>query len=141
VENSDAAFVVSCILQIVGFGAAISQVSIFRTYRHLRNLALHGVEGEAVSVGQEYAGSGKYRVSYEIRPAGSGSPAVFREVYAGMREAGETVPVVYDRRKPRRARTGFLGDIDYRAERLSVFVLGYGGAAVYVVGLVLLILN
>lgn len=139
-ENSTAWFVVSCILQVVGFIAVVAQISIFLTYRRLRNLARHGVEGEAVVTAQEYYGSGKQRVHYEVRLPEGEPRAEFQAVQRELPGPGAVVPVVYDRRKPRRAKTGSLSDIDYRAERIVVFVLGYGGLAAYIAGIVLLVM-
>ncbi|MDQ1047849.1 DUF3592 domain-containing protein [Streptomyces sp. V4I2] len=139
--NSDAAFIVSCILQVLGFAAMISHIGIFRDYRRLRNLARHGVEGEAVSTAQDYAGAGQYRVQYEVRLADGESKAEFHALQRVMAELGTVVPVVYDRTKPQRAKTGFLEDINYRPDQLSVFVFGYGGVAAYLMGVVLLVLS
>lgn len=115
-------------------------IGIFLDYRRLRNLARRGVEGEAVSTTQEYAGGGQYRVYYEVRLPEGEPKAEFHERQRGMVDLGVVVPVVYDRRRPRRGKTGFLKDIDYRAEQLAVFVIGYGGVAMYVAGIVLLIM-
>ena len=139
-RDSTTGFVLSVIFQMVGFGAAVSMIGIFMTYRRLRNLARHGVEGGAVSTAQEYAGGGRYRVSYEVRLPEGEPRAEFHEDQPGMVDLGVVVPVVYDRRKPGRGKTGFLKDIDYRADQLAVFVFGYGGVALYAVGIILLIM-
>ncbi|MGW0823339.1 hypothetical protein [Streptomyces sp. NPDC002845] len=137
-ENSTVGLVVGGLLEMVGFGAFVSQLGIFLTYRRLRNLARHGIEGEAVATTQEYYGSGKHRVHYEIRLPEGEPKAEFYALQRDLPDPGTVVPVVYDRRKPRRAKTGLLKDIDYRPERLVVFVLGYGGLALFVAGFVLL---
>jgi hypothetical protein len=123
---------------VIGFGAAVSQVGIFLDYRRLRRLARFGVETEALAKSQEYAGAGKYRVSYEISVGGVDSKVEFDEIQRGEVVLGSVVAVVYDRGNPRRGKTGFLRDIDYRAEKLAVFCLGYGGLVFFVAGVVLL---
>ena len=81
----------------------------------LRNLKQRGVEGEAVSTLQEWISKG-HRVYYTILlPEGSprSRPPQFIEVGVEPRgPVGTVVPVVYDRRKPSRAKTGTLADID-----------------------------
>ena len=140
VENSTFLFVVACIMVMVGFAAAVSQAGIFLEYRRLRRLARFGVETEALAKSQEYADSGNYRVSYEISVDGADSKVEFGEIQRGEVVLGPVVAVVYDRGNPRRGKTGFLRDIDYRAERLAVFCLGYGGLVFFVAGVVLLVM-
>ncbi|GAA4006768.1 DUF3592 domain-containing protein [Streptomyces sp. NBC_01352] len=137
-ENSTVGFVVAGLLVMAGFAAMIIQSTTFLTYHRLRNLVRHGVEGEAVSTTHDYYGGGRYRVRYEVLLLEGEPRAEFREVQRDQPSPGMVVPVVYDRRKPRRAKTGFLKDIDYRAERILVFILGYGGLAMFVAGILLL---
>lgn len=130
-EKSTFLFVAAVILEMVGFGAAVSQVGVFLDYRRLSRLARFGVETEALAKSQEYAGAGNYRVSYEIRVDAVNSKVEFRDIRRGEAVLGSVVAVVYDRRNPRRGRTGFLEDIDYRAEKLAVFCFGYGGLVLF----------
>ncbi|MFI7505158.1 DUF3592 domain-containing protein [Streptomyces sp. NPDC049687] len=138
-ENSTGGLIVGFLMVMAGTAALITQSTTFVLYRRLRNLARHGVEGEAVSVDQKYAGTGEYHIHYEIRLADGEPGAEFRERQRGMADLGTVVPVVYDRRKPRRAKRGFLKDIDYRGERNIVLVFGYGGLAVFAGGVALLV--
>ncbi|MFC9856152.1 MULTISPECIES: hypothetical protein [unclassified Streptomyces] len=92
----------------------------------LRNLKWRGVEGEAVSTLHEWTSSG-HRVYYTVLlPEGSpqSQPPQFIEVGVEPRgPVGTVVPVVYDRRRPSRARTGTLPDIndlDLSEKRFSV---------------------
>lgn len=141
VENSTFLFVAACVMVMVGFAAAVSQVGIFLKYRRLRRLARFGVETEALAKSQEYAGSGNYRVSYEISVDGTDSKVdskvEFDDIRRGEIVLGSVVAVVYDRGNPRRGKTGSLKDIDYRAEKIAVFCFGYSGLVVFVAGVVL----
>ncbi|MFK0155451.1 DUF3592 domain-containing protein [Streptomyces sp. NPDC090493] len=54
---------------------------------------------------------------------------------------GDVVPVIYDPENPTRAKTGGRKDIDYRGERLAVFLMGYGGLMLFVAGIVMVALS
>ena len=106
----------------------------------LRNLKRRGLEGEAVSTLQEWISSG-HRVYYTVLlPEGSSQsqPPQFIEVGVEPRgPVGTVVPVVYDRRKPSRARTGTLTDIDdldLSEQRFYVKLFWVPGLALTAVG-------
>ncbi|MEV5706866.1 hypothetical protein [Actinoallomurus sp. NPDC052274] len=103
----------------------------------LRRLQRHGVEGEAVSTLQEWIRGG-HRVYYDVR-LDEGSPrASFIEVGPEPRgPVGTVVPVVYDRRKPKRAQTGTLEDIDLTEEWFYVKLFWGPGLMCIFVGTVL----
>lgn len=118
----------------------IMQLQSSFDYRRLRRLERVGVEGEAAISRWEPAG-GRMRLYLQVclpegRPAGE-----FEEVMlepAGS--PGDVVPVIYDPEKPTRAKTGTRGDLDYRAERLAVYLFGGGGGALFVAGVVMIFL-
>ncbi|WP_208029951.1 hypothetical protein [Streptomyces cyanogenus] len=105
----------------------------------LWKLQRYGVEGEAVSWRQEWISSG-HRVFHEIQLPGGVRPVNFIEVGVAPRgPVGDAVPVVYDRRKPKRARTGRLADIELGDEWLGVKLFWVPGLACIAVGTVLYI--
>ena len=112
------------------------------TFLKLRNLKRHDVEGEAVSELQEWISSG-HRVYYQIRVPGASPqdiPPQFIEVGPEPRgPVGTVVPVVYDRRKPKRAKTGSLAEIDSSEERGMVMFFWVPGLTLIIVGAVLAI--
>ncbi|MBK3576825.1 hypothetical protein JHN63_24060 [Streptomyces sp. MBT65] len=114
----------------------------FVKFMKLRSLERHGVEGEAVSDLQEWISSG-HRVYYHIRIPGAppqDEPPHFIEVGPEPRgPVGTVVPVVYDRRKPKRAKTGSLAEIDSSQERGMVVFFWAPGLALIAVGAVLAI--
>ncbi|WP_307676713.1 hypothetical protein [Streptomyces sp. V4I2] len=78
---------------------------------------------------------------YEIRLPDSSTrdyPPSFEEVGVDPRgPVGTVVPVVYDRRKPSRAKTGTLADINSSEERFYVVLFSVPGLALMAVGAVL----
>ncbi|MER5218701.1 DUF3592 domain-containing protein [Streptomyces sp. NPDC002838] len=106
-------------------------------YLKLRNLERHGVEGEAVSPREEWLSSGPHVFYKILLPESSprGYAPFFEEVGANPRgPVGTVVPVVYDRRKPTRAKTGVLSDIDSSEERFHVALFWAPGLALMAVG-------
>lgn len=124
---------------VAGMGGVISQITTFLEYRLLLKLFRHGVDGEAVALDQTYYGSGRFRVRYQIRMPEEEREAEFRVVRQGGAEAGEVVAVVYDRRKPERAKIGVHSEINYKAEQFFVFLVGYGGLTLFLGGIWLVI--
>lgn len=116
----------------------VVQLDSFLTHRLLSNLERHGVEGEAIARRQDVM-AGQARVYFEVRLPEGEPRAEFYELFlTSPGPAGTVVPVVYDRRKPSRAKTGTRQEIDFRAERRLVQVMGGGGLVMFVAGVVLL---
>ena len=111
--------VAGVILVALGIVACALNSGGLVNFLKLRNLKRHGVEGEAVSELQEWISSG-HRVYYYVRLPGATPQSVpprFAEVGPEPQgPVGAVVPVVYDRRKSSRARTGKLADIDLSDE-------------------------
>ncbi|MFR9789629.1 DUF3592 domain-containing protein [Streptomyces sp. MB22_4] len=128
------------LFMILGSMGVLIQLTSFATYRRLRILERSGTEGEAVVVRHDRM-DGLHRVYLRVRLPEGGEG---REFYERHRELiggpGTVVPVVYDRRKPSRAKTGSREDYDYRAERLAVYLLGCGGLVLFVAGFVMVCL-
>lgn len=132
-------FVVGTILVVVGFLAAVSPLGNLVDYRRLRALELRGVEGEAVSVSQDWK-DGRFRVFYQVRLPEGAPRAEFYELSSHIPEPlGTVFPVVYDREKPARARIGTAEDIDSTAEGQIVKYVGGGGLLTLAVGLLLMV--
>ncbi|WP_033320896.1 hypothetical protein [Streptomyces yerevanensis] len=133
---------------LMGIGALICFVDAagLQKFLKLRNLKRRGVQGEAVSTLQEWISSG-HRVYYDILLPGrspQSRPPRFIELGVEPRgPVGTVVPVVYDRRKPSRARTGTLADIagiDQSEERLYVKLFWVPGLTCIAVGALLAII-
>ncbi|MCS0637214.1 hypothetical protein NX801_16400 [Streptomyces sp. LP05-1] len=108
-------------------------------FRRLRLLERRGVQGEAVARYQNWM-NGKYRVCYEVRlPEGRRRSQFYEFSTARPEPMGTVVPVVYDERKPSRARTGTLDAIDPSGEGRVVAGAGGFGAVALVLGLVIAI--
>jgi hypothetical protein len=130
---------------LIGIGALICFIdsgSLVK-FLKLRNLKRRGVQGEAVSTLQEWISSG-HRVYYDIllpERLPQSRPPRFIELGVEPRgPVGTVVPVVYDRRKPSRARTGTLSeiaDIDLSEERIYLKLFWIPGLTCIVVGTVL----
>ncbi|MFF6993047.1 hypothetical protein [Streptomyces sp. NPDC010273] len=84
-----------------------------------------------------------HRVYYHVRIPGAppqDTPPQFIEVGPEPREpVGTVVPVVYDRRKPKRAKTGSLAEIDSSEERGMVMFFWVPGLTLIIVGAALAI--
>ncbi|WP_157857340.1 DUF3592 domain-containing protein [Streptomyces yerevanensis] len=102
---------------LVGLGivACVLNLGGLFIFLKLRNLKRRGVEGKAVSTLQEWISSG-HRVYYDVLLPGAPPqqrPPRFIEIGPEPQgPVGTVVPVVYDRRKPSRAKTGRLADVD-----------------------------
>lgn len=116
----------------------VMQLDGYLTHRLLSALERHGVEGEAIAVRQDRM-AGQARVYFEVRlPDGERGSEFYELFLTSPGPVGTVMPVVYDRRKPRRAKIGTRQEIDFRAERRLVRVMGGGGLLMFVAGTVLL---
>ncbi|OUC96943.1 DUF3592 domain-containing protein [Streptomyces swartbergensis] len=126
---------------VLVFLATISllmQLQSFLTHRHLSSLERHGVEGEAIAIRRDVM-AGQARVYFEVRlPEGEPRSEFYELFLTSPGPDGTVMPVVYDRRKPSRAKIGTRQEINFRAERRLVQVMGGGGLVMFVVGVVLL---
>lgn len=130
------------IVIFLGIVACFLNLDGLFVFLKLRNLKRYGVEGEAVSELQEWISSG-HRVYYKVLVSQTSprkrSPR-FIEVGPEPRgPVGTVVPVVYDRRKPSRAKTGTLADIDLSDEWDGVKLHWGTGLVCIGVGLVLVL--
>ena len=131
VENVSAALVALGV-----FACFINSAGMVKCLK-LRRLQRRGVEGEAVSTLQEWIRGGGHRVYYDICLDEGSARASFIEVGPEPRgPVGTVVPVVYDRRKPKRAQTGTLKDIDLTEEWFYVKLLWGPGLVCIFVGTV-----
>lgn len=134
--------VTGIVLISIGMVACMLNSGGLFIFLKLRNLKRHGVEGEAVSELQEWIRSG-HRVYYYVRLPGAAPQSVpprFIEVGREPRgPVGTVVPVVYHRRKPSRAMTGKLADIDLSDEWGGVKAFRGTGFACIGLGLVLIL--
>ncbi|MDQ1047848.1 DUF3592 domain-containing protein [Streptomyces sp. V4I2] len=129
-------------LIVFGVFALLAQSGNFVTYRLMRNLKHHGVDGQAVYKSHEYANPRSQRVYFDVRLPEGEPRAEFHEYMQGLPgPEGTVVPVVYDRRKPRRAKTGTRKDLNFDAERLVVLFAGGTGLALLAVGVLLCIVG
>ncbi|SEC88543.1 hypothetical protein SAMN04490357_3162 [Streptomyces misionensis] len=124
-----------------GCFALLAQSGNFVIYRLMRGLKHHGVEGQAVYAFHEYA-TGSHRVFFDVCLPEGAPPARFHE---HMRELpgpeGTVVPVVYDSRKPRRAKTGVRKDLDFDKERPVVLLVGGTGLVLLGIGALLCLVD
>ncbi|WP_428957324.1 hypothetical protein [Streptomyces sp. cg35] len=124
----------------LGTCGLLMQVGSLGIYRKLRKLERRGVEGEA-TVTRSWPVRGSVRVIFRIHLPEGRAVAEFNEVQLDpVGSPGDVVAVIYDPKKPTRAKTGGRKDINYRAERLAVQLLGGGGLALFVAGIVMVAL-
>lgn len=127
---------------LAGLGALICFLDLTGLLKFLkqRNLQRHGVEGEAFSERQEWIREG-HRVYYQIRlpeaPDGHRAPRFIEVGVEPRGPVGTVVPVVYDPRKPSRARTGTRADMEMSEERSLVLFFWVPGLTCVAVGAVL----
>lgn len=125
----------------LGTCGLLIQLNSFWVYRTLRRLEKSGVEGEATITRWEPVG-GQMRLYFQVCLPEGESAAEFEEVMLEpVGSPGDVVPVVYDPENPTRGKTGVRKDIDYRDERLMVFLFGYGGLTLFVAGIVMVALS
>ncbi|MER6333472.1 DUF3592 domain-containing protein [Streptomyces sp. NPDC001034] len=131
---------IGIIFIVLGTMGIFIQMTSFVVYRRLRILERVGVEGEAV-VGRHDRMDGLHRIYFQVRlPEGRSGKEFYEKHLELIGEPGAVVPVIYDRRKPGRAKTGSRADIEYRAERFAVYLLGGGGLTLFVAGFVMVAL-
>ena len=124
---------------ILGTAGLLVQLQSFRDYVRLRRLERHGVEGEATIVRTEPSRGLLLRFFFKVKLPGDQPGGEFSEVLLEpIGSPGDVVPAIYDPGKPQRAKTGARGDIDYRGERLAVYLLGVGGGTLFVAGNVMI---
>ncbi|MFE1787554.1 MULTISPECIES: DUF3592 domain-containing protein [Streptomyces] len=112
--------VVGVVLVMVGLAAVVFTLGNLVEFLRMRALERRGIEGEAVSVVQDWMNH-KYRVHYRVCLPEGGRDERFYEV--GVEEPeplGTVFPVVYDRKKPSRAKLGTRQNIDFATEGLIV---------------------
>lgn len=128
------------ILIVLGIVACVLNLGGLVIFLKLRNLKRRGVEGEAISELQEWIRAG-HRVYYKILVPGISpqqrSPRFIEVGPEPQGPVGTVVPVVYDRKKPSRAKTGTLADIDLSDEWGGVKAFWGTGFACVGLGLVL----
>ncbi|MEV5850138.1 DUF3592 domain-containing protein [Streptomyces sp. NPDC051985] len=125
----------------LGTGGLILQLNSFWVYRRFRKLERDGVEGEATITRWAPAG-GQMRLYLKVcLPEGREADEFEEVMLEPVGSPGDVVAVIYDPERPTRAKTGARKDIDYRAERLAVFIFGYGGLALFVAGIVMVALS
>lgn len=122
----------------LGTTGLIFQLQDLMDYRRLRKLERRGVEGEATIVNR-HSVKGHERYYFAVRlPDGESAGEFSEEHWTPLGSPGTVVPVIYDPQKPTRAKTGGRKDIDYKEARMYVYVLGGGGVALWVTGLLML---
>lgn len=98
--------VVGVVLVMVGLAAVAFTVGNLVEFLRLRVLERRGVEGEAVSVLQDWMNH-KYRVHYRVCVPEDGRDERFYVLSVEEPDPMGTVfPVIYDRKKPSRAKLG-----------------------------------
>ncbi|MET8166947.1 hypothetical protein ABZT34_22290 [Streptomyces sp. NPDC005329] len=139
---SDFLAALGIILIFLGLFALVAQSGNFVIYRQMRKLKYHGVDGQAVYRRHEYGNARARRVYFDVCLPEGEPPVEFHEymrVPPGIE--GTVVPVVYDSRKPKRAKTGTRADLDFDEERLVVLYAGGGGLVLLGIGTVLLLIG
>ncbi|MEU0070551.1 DUF3592 domain-containing protein [Streptomyces sp. NPDC006332] len=136
--SADVLSLVGFALVFLGTTSLLIQLQSFLTHRLLSSLERHGVEGEAIVKRQDRM-AGQARVYFEVRlPEGVQRPEFYELFLTSPGPEGTVMPVVYDGRKPSRAKIGTRQEIDFRLERRLVQVMGGGGLVMFVGGVVLL---
>jgi hypothetical protein len=128
---------------LIGFGllSMLAQSGNFLLHRRLRALKHHGVDGQAVYAFHEYA-TNSHRVFLDICLPEGQPQARFHEYMQTLPgPEGTIVPVVYDSRKPKRAKVGVRAEMDYDSELVSVLLLGVGGLILIGVGALLCLIS
>lgn len=117
-----------------GCFALLAQSDNFVDYRLLRNLKHHGVDGQAVYKFYEYV-TNSHRAFFDVCLPEGKPPARFHEYMQALPgPEGTVVPVVYDSRKPQRAKTGTRPDLDFDKERPVVLLMGGTGLVLLCIG-------
>ena len=130
------------VLALFGCFALLAQSGSFVNYRLMRNLKRHGVDGQAIYKFREYANPRSDRVFFDICLPEGEPRARFHEYMQELPgPEGTVVPVVYDIRKPRRAKTGVRKDLDFDKEQPVVLLLGGTGLVLLSVGALLCLIS
>ncbi|WP_320784702.1 hypothetical protein [Streptomyces sp. CRN 30] len=109
----------------------------YATYRRMQHLKRHGVDGQAIYKFHEYV-TNSHRAFFDVCLPEGQPRARFYEYMQGLPgPEGTAVPVVYDSRKPKRAKTGVRAELDFDAERPVVLLVGGGGLAMIAIGALL----
>lgn len=129
------------ILICLGLLSLFAQSGSFLLHRRLQALKHHGVNGQAVYVFHDYV-TNSNRVFFDVCLPEGEPPARFSEYMQTVPgPEGTVVPVVYDSRKPKRAKTGVREELDYGSEWGSVILLGFGGLGLIGIGGLLCLIN
>jgi hypothetical protein len=134
---SDLLIISGSILMMLGVFSLVAQAGNYVEYRLMQRLKHYGVDGQAVYAFKQYVTNSNRAFFDVILPEGQ-APARFREY---MRELpgpeGTVVPVVYDKRKPSRAKTGTREELDFDPEGWVVRLFVGAGLALMVTGALL----
>ncbi|WP_129309460.1 DUF3592 domain-containing protein [Streptomyces sp. L2] len=123
----------------LGTCGLLIQAQSFVDYRRLRRLERHGIEGEATIVRTAPGRGLLLRCFFAVKLPGDEAGGEFCEVLLEpMGSPGDVVAAIYDPSRPERAKTGTRGDIEYKGERLAVYLLGGGGGTLFVAGLAMI---
>jgi hypothetical protein len=134
---ADVAAVLGVILLGLGIFLMVAQTGNYVEYRLMQHLKRHGVDGQAVYVFNQYA-TNSNRVFFDVILPEGEAPARFREYMPTVPgPEGTVVPVVYDKRKPSRAKTGTREELDFDGEEWVVRLFGGTGLALAGVGALL----
>ncbi|MGP2435666.1 hypothetical protein [Streptomyces sp. JW3] len=99
------------------------------------------MDGQAVYVFHEYV-TNSHRVFLDIcLPEGQPRARFHEYMQALPGPEGTVVPVVYDSRKPKRAKVGARAELDYEYELGSVLLLGAGGLVLIGIGALLCLIG
>ncbi|MFJ8106766.1 DUF3592 domain-containing protein [Streptomyces sp. NPDC096132] len=133
--------VLGLVLMMFGCFALLAQSGNFVEYRLMRHLKHHGVEGQAVYKFYEYV-TGSHRAFFDVRlPEGQPQARFHEYMQALPGPEGTVVPVVYDSRKPQRAKTGKREDLDFDKERPVVLLMGGAGLVMLGAGALLCLIG
>ncbi|MEU4655405.1 DUF3592 domain-containing protein [Streptomyces sp. NPDC023723] len=129
------------VLICLGLLSIFAQSGSFLEHRRLQALKHHGVDGQAVYAFHEYV-TNSHRVFLDIcLPEGQPRARFHEYMQALPGPEGTVVPVVYDSRKPKRAKVGVRAELDYEFELVSVLLLGAGGLVLIGIGTVLCLIG
>ncbi|MGW5367643.1 hypothetical protein ACWER6_30390 [Streptomyces sp. NPDC004009] len=129
------------VLIVFGFFALLAQSGNFVEYRIMRHLKHHGVNGQATFRFHEYATNSHLAFFDVCLPEGE-PPARFHEYMRTLPgPEGTLVPVVYDSRKPQRAKTGTRKELDFDKERPVVLLVGGTGLVLIGIGALLWLIS
>ncbi|MET9520329.1 DUF3592 domain-containing protein [Streptomyces sp. NPDC002994] len=111
--------IIGSFVALAGFLYLLSSIPHLVDFLRCRNLERNGIAGEGLCISHAPTADTRTKVFLDIRIPGDGGRTVRVKVlqHGNPTEIGATVPVVYDPRKPQRAKTGLVGvDFDSRSE-------------------------